>query len=268
MLAAIANPDPLDLSDKSPTLNILIKKGGRDLLASEFKLWRQHWWSQVQGELDADSEASPPSLALSYLCICQHICFSFSGQLTHTLEIRPQATQVHIPPATRKRLKERKKKKNHCSSPSVPVRKGKDPDWPMWVVFLGMGRSCDRGRVNEPGSGLVTCPSLWPRRETGRHPPVLTEVEIKPLPKDKDCCYQKAGRRRAWANSTHPLCYFRGEKQVMQGHIIIFYVRYLQQQTSLPPQAWKSEDKDLTPDGIFYLSPNNFWEVEQVHHPS
>lgn len=162
----------------------------------------------------------------------------------------------------------KEKKKNHCSSPSVPVRKGKDPDWPMWVVFLGMGRSCDRGRVNEPGSGLVTCPSLWPRRETGRHPPVLTEVEIKPLPKDKDCCYQKAGRRRAWANSTHPLCYFSGEKQVMQGHIIIFYVRYLQQQTSLPPQAWKSEDKDLTPDGIFYLSPNNFWEVEQVHHPS
>lgn len=172
------------------------------------------------------------------------------------------------PSSHTEKTERKKKKKNHCSSPSVPVRKGKDPDWPMWVVFLGMGRSCDRGRVNEPGSGLVTCPSLWPRRETGRHPPVLTEVEIKPLPKDKDCCYQKAGRRRAWANSTHPLCYFRGEKQVMQGHIIIFYVRYLQQQTSLPPQAWKSEDKDLTPDGIFYLSPNNFWEVEQVHHPS
>lgn len=57
-------------------------------------------------------------------------------------------------------------------------------------------------------------------------------------------------------------------ENVMQSPITFLHFRYLQQQTSFLLQPWKSEDKNTTPESIFNLSPNDFFEVENTCHPS
>lgn len=42
----------------------------------------------------------------------------------------------------------------------------------------------------------------------------------------------------------------------------------MQQKTSFLLQAWKSEDKNLTPESIFNLSPNNFSELRALAIPA
>lgn len=117
------------------------------------------------------------------------------------------------------------------------------------------------------GSNSVMSPSLLGKR-TNSHPPILTKAEIKPFPKKR-----RAGKRRrqekglGFKQNICSLRYFRGEN-IMQGTITLYHFRYLQQQTSFLLQPWKSEDKNLTPESMLNLSPNNFSEVEKICHPN
>lgn len=65
------------------------------------------------------------------------------------------------------------------------------------------------------GSISVMSPSLSGKR-TRRHPPVLTAVEIKPFPKEKECCYQeKAGKRLAPTKQMSSMLLFWGGRGML-----------------------------------------------------
>ena len=122
MLAASTSPDPLR-QVQNPN-SILIKGVGMGwLLNSNYKKGMDGaalrvGWIQEHRVLPSLSFSSPP-------CISVWACTLASLSLynwPHTLAIWPQATQAYIPLTTQTRLQ-----KKDCFSPSVPVRRGKDP---------------------------------------------------------------------------------------------------------------------------------------------
>lgn len=214
-----------------------------------------------------------PHSQQSFSSICPHTCYNLFEQPTPYIgNIATGSSSLysynHTDKTEKKKTQNNKQTtkqittKNNCSSPSFPVRKGKDPDWPnMSYVPIPGPAVWPKGEWTISSSGLVICS----RKRTSRHPPVLAEVEIKPFLKYKVWCYQEVGKR-PWA--THPLSCFRWGKKAMQKDINSYHFRYLQHQISWLLQPWKRKDKNMTPERNFNLPSNNLSDVEKVSHLS